>query len=134
MAMSKAAQEIEAFFERQRLHSAPAWRPEPGGMLVGTVVGRRMGQDNGFGEYPVIIYKTEDGNYVAFHAFHTLARDILKRIGVADGARHAIVYSGLVKKASPTEEEIKKGNDEYHSYYGEDLDKPDASTEEAFTL
>lgn len=125
--------ELEAFFARQELMTAPAWRPEPGETVIGEVVGLRMGADAGYGAYPVIVVRTETGT-VSIHAFHTLLRDGLREIGVKLGMRLAVTYKGVLEKNKQTDPE---NPDSYHMYFVADLEKLAAGTpaiEEGFTI
>lgn len=133
--------EIEAFFERKAIATAPAWMPKPGDILVGTIIGRRMQvsehrtADRPDGRYPVIIYQTENGPR-SVHAFHSVLCDALREIGVKDGARHAITYDGKAIKSDArdkAEDELEQ-TDSYHMYYAEDLDNTAKANEEDFTL
>ncbi len=86
---------------------APAWRPEPGGKLVGTVtdLSEREGYDGD--PYPILTVRTESGEY-AVHAFHTVLRNELARIRPQVGTELGIKYEG--KKATGN------GRGTYHSY------------------
>lgn len=117
----KMAAELEAYFAAKELNTAPAWRPEPGQSLFGTVTGFRMGRDNGYGEYPIVIVQTENGP-VSVHAFHTLMRDGFKSIRVRKGTRVAVTYDG-VRVTNDTADKPEKEQTTYHSYFVADLDK-----------
>lgn len=86
---------------------APAWRPEPGDRLIGIVVdvGTREGT---YGPYPVVTVESEeDGCDLAFHGFHSVARQELARLKVRVGDRIGLAYHGR---------RTSKGGDEYESY------------------
>jgi len=125
--------ELEAFFAAKDRDTAPAWRPDPGTTMAGEVQGFRMGglpaNAGGYGIYPIVIYKLDDGNVVSVHAFHTLLQDQLRELkgqGKAKrGARHFIYYDGVKEtNKSKRENEGKDANDKdrtkYHSYYVRD--------------
>ncbi len=66
---------------------APAWRPEPGGDLVGTVaeLGNRTHPD--WGSYPIVIVATADGE-LAWHAYGKVARQQLDDAAPSVGGPH----------------------------------------------
>jgi hypothetical protein len=126
-AATTPADDVEAFYERMALSSAPAWMPEPNSILEGVVTGIRLNENSEYGAYPVIVYKKDDGTFIAFHAFHTLARNMMRELQTAKGKRQRIAYLGVQTKNNPTEDEVKKGLDKYNLYYGENVGevKPD---------
>jgi hypothetical protein len=83
---------------------AEAWRPDPGDVLVGEVV--ELDEREGFAgvRYPVVTVRTDVGEYVAFHAFHTVARDELARWEPKIGERLGVAYHGLVEKGESSYE------------------------------
>lgn len=125
--LSPSARRIEEFMERKAVATAPAWRPNPGDIFIGTVVGRRMGEDKGWGEYPIVVYKNADGDgYTSVHAFHTMLREILADLGSEDGQTHMLSYDGeRIKNDSKEKEE--KDQETYHFYYGEDFNNPEGN-------
>ena len=74
---------------------AEAWKPEPGDKLIGTVVDLDE-RDSAYGDepYPIVTVETDDGNELAFHAFHTVARNELAKQRPAIGDRIGIAYHG----------------------------------------
>jgi hypothetical protein len=72
---------------------APAWRPQAGDTLTGEVVGigERVGYDDEV--YPIITVRTDDGE-LAFHAFHTVARNELAKARPAIGEVIGVKYAG----------------------------------------
>ena len=106
-----------SFDERVAFATAPAWRPETGDKLENVeVVKVRIG-DGDYGQYPIVVYKKADGSYVAFHAFHQIARERLAELKTTRGSRHNLVYLGrktgnAVKSDGTTTE--------YELYYIED--------------
>lgn len=120
--LSPEAAEIEAFMERMQRDTAPAWRPEPGTTIAATVEGFRIGRDTGYGEYPVVIYKLDNGQLISVHAFHTLLQDQLRELKGKKGTRQILYYGGKVKKNNASEEDRKTGRDEYHMYFVRNAD------------
>lgn len=104
---------LEAFFERAQLAQAPAWRPESGNVLSGPILGFRLGSTVEYGEYPVLVIKSDNGP-LAFHAFHGVVRERLRELQPKKGDLLTVQYSG---KKDRTEEEIAAGKKEYHMYY-----------------
>lgn len=56
----------------------------------------------GAGHYPLLRVKTETGEFVAVHAFHTVLANAIAREGVKAGDRIGIKYLGEVKAANGT--------------------------------
>lgn len=112
-----SADEIERFFAMKDRDTAPAWRPDPDTMMAGELQGFRIGPDNGYGTYPIMIYKLDNGQVISVHAFHTLLRESLKEMHPKKGDRHLIHYAGKQE----TNASIKKGDNSdrqyYHMYY-----------------
>ncbi len=129
-----AVNELEAFFARQELATAPAWRPEPGESLFGEIVGFRAGQGD-HGDYPIVIVRTEFGPR-AIHAFHTLMRDGFREINAKKGMRIGVTYKGVVVKndAADIPEEKREKTDTYHMYFVMDMDKLAEQPEEEVTF
>ncbi len=82
----------------------PAWRPQPGDKLVGTVIG--LGERAGaYGTYPIVTVRQDDGTELAFHAFHTVAQQQLAEVRPRLGEQIWVKYQG------------QRGADRtYHSY------------------
>ena len=93
---------------------AEAWKPEPGDKLIGTVVDLDE-RDSAYGDepYPIVTVQDDDGNELAFHAFHTVARNELAKQRPAIGDRIGIAYHG------------KKNGKNYESYRVI-VDRPDS--------
>lgn len=74
---------------------AAAWKPEPGDELIGKVVdlGQRTTE---WGTYPIVTVKPEDGPALAFHAYHTVAKDALAGAYPSIGCEIGIRYFGKV--------------------------------------
>jgi hypothetical protein len=128
--------EMDAFLQRKALNTAPAWMPEPGTVVAGTVAGLRMGNDNGWGVYPVVVYKLDDGSYVSVHAFHTLLRERLAELKTDIGVRQILSYDGKKSKNNATDEEREADRDKYHMYYVENASdtSSDSMVEENFSF
>jgi hypothetical protein len=127
---------LAQFETNKAINNAPAWRPDSDDndqpkTFMGEVIGLRMGGGDGkddYGFYPVIVYKLSDGSaaafgfpYLAFHAFHTLARQQLKDLGTTVGVKQIVSYDGLRRKNNATDEEIAKGMADYHVTYIENV-------------
>jgi hypothetical protein len=112
--------EIDAYFARMEQSKAAAWMPDSKQTIRGTVIGLNM-RDGGYGMYPVITYKKDDGEIINVHVFHQLLRDQLRELKTDIGSEQYITYLGKRKKNKPTEEEVKAGRDEYHDYYVENV-------------
>jgi len=74
---------------------AEAWRPEPGDKLVGRIIDIDE-RDSAYSEvpYPIVTVETDDGQEMAFHAFHTVARNELAKQRPVIGNRIGIAYHG----------------------------------------
>jgi len=85
---------------REELLRPPAagWRPNPGDVLIGEVV--ELGEREGFAgvRYPLVTVRTEAGEHVAVHGFHTVLRDELARAQPRVGDTLGVAYHGLVEK------------------------------------
>ncbi len=130
MAFKKATEdsknELEAYFARMELASAPAWRPEVDESIFGEIVGFRIGEpkDDKLKPYPIIVLRTDYG-VRALHAFHTLMRMGFEEIKATKGMRVAVTYKGIVVKSDAVNipEEEREKTDTYHHYFVADLDK-----------
>jgi hypothetical protein len=87
---------------------AEAWRPDPGDKLVGEIVelGARAGYNDEL--YPIVTVRQDDGVELAFHAFHTVARNELAKLHPQVGQRLAVRYEG--------EKQGADGRSKYHHY------------------
>jgi len=75
---------------------AEAWKPKPGDKLIGVVVDldeRASDYDDG-SPYPIVTVENDDGQELAFHAFHTVARNELGKQRPQIGDRIGIAYHG----------------------------------------
>jgi hypothetical protein len=91
--------------DRLEADFAPAWRPERGEKLVGEVVAisERTG---GYGSYPIVTLRRDDGGEVAIHAFHQVLAARLAEVQPKVGEHLGVKYEG----------EINGGERRYHSY------------------
>lgn len=108
-----AVASMESFFERAQLAQAPAWRPDVNDVLSGPILGFRLGSTTEYGEYPVLVIKSENGP-LAFHCFHSLVRERLRELQPKKGDVIIVLYGG---KREVTPEEEAAGKKEYHRYY-----------------
>jgi hypothetical protein len=71
-----------------------AWRPDPGDVLIGTVVD--VDERSGFAgvAYPIVTVRTDLGDDFVFHAFHTVAKGELARLEPRAGETIGIAYHG----------------------------------------
>jgi hypothetical protein len=99
---------MESIEENLGREYAEAWRPNPGDMLVGEVVGLSS-RDGGFGEYPIVVVRQGPTveTELAFHAIHAVAQHELAAQKPQIGERVAIKYLGRREAAS---------GKPYHSY------------------
>jgi hypothetical protein len=72
---------------------AQAWRPAPGDKLVGEITDLSV-FDAGYGDYPVVTVRTDDGTERSFHALHEVAQSELARVRPAVGDRIGVRYDG----------------------------------------
>lgn len=89
---------------------APAWRPEPGGDLVGTVAGLSNRTHPDWGAYPIVTVATADGE-LAWHAYGAVARQQLDDAAPSVGDLIAVRYEG--KREASTGAFAGKG---YHAW------------------
>jgi hypothetical protein len=94
---------------------APAWRPEPGGMLIGVVTALSE-REGAYGVYPIVTVRQDDGTD---HAFHDVARAKLARAKPKVGERIGIKYLGKRDRQS---------GQPYHDYKVE-VDRPDGDVD-----
>jgi hypothetical protein len=73
---------------------APAWRPDPGAVVDGTVTEITTYDGGNFGPYPIVTLRLDDGAEFAVHCFHTVLRRELERLDVQVGEHVAILYVG----------------------------------------
>lgn len=79
-----------------RINGARAWRPAKDRtsdeMLSGTLVAiTRRGDDGEYGAYPCLVIDTGEPSFRAFHAFHTVAQQELKKLKPTPGESITIV-------------------------------------------
>jgi hypothetical protein len=86
---------------------APAWRPAVDDKLTGEVVALSE-RDGGYGTYPIITLKRDDGDELAVHAMHTVLSAQLAELRPKVGDRIAIKYLGKIAN--------KAGTGSYHGY------------------
>lgn len=96
--------------------NAPSWRPEANTTLTAHLcMVRRGGETSEYGVYPILVFKRADkfpfpvdGEYVAFHAFHSVARDQIAalRPNPADMPLMTIHYVGRVRFGKTVLDEV----------------------------
>ena len=79
-----------------RINGARAWKPAKDRtadeMLTGTVVAiTRRGEGGEYGVYPCVVVDTGAETFTAFHAFHTVAKEQLKKLKPSAGESICIV-------------------------------------------
>jgi hypothetical protein len=122
--LSKEAQELEDYFERMNVRTAPGWRPDPGTTERATVIGLAL-REGEYGKtpeeriYPVITYKRKDGSTFAVHAFHQVLRERLAELKTDIGVEQYITYIG--PKMGPDEKDPSKEEVKYHMYDAENV-------------
>src|SRR5205085_256955 len=84
---------------------APAWKPEPGEKLVGEIVSISE-REGGFGRYPIVTLRSDDGAEIAVHAFRTVLASKLAEVRPKVGERLGVKYEG----------EVAGAERRYHSY------------------
>lgn len=81
---------------------AQGWRPSPGDKVSGQIVDIAA-TDGGYGVYPIVTLRSEDGGEVAVHAFHTVLRRELARRRPVVGDELEITYLGKQQGKSGTQ-------------------------------
>lgn len=108
--------------ERIAISTAPGWRPkvsEEKRIENATVIGLRMHIDPEFGNSPVVIYRKQDGGYIAVYAFHTVLRERLAELKTEVGSVQNLVYLGT--QESNTRKDSNGDPQKYESYYVENV-------------
>lgn len=81
------------------IKTAPAWRPEAGDTITGTVC-KILRMSTQYGDYPKVVLQdtAADGsvNYLAWHAMHQTALDALKKAKPAPGDTITVHYGGRI--------------------------------------
>lgn len=105
--------------ERIAVSTAPGWRPENAGDKLEkvTVIGLRMHHDEEYGNSPVIVYRQQDGSFIAVYAFHTVLRERLAELNTQIGSVQTLVYLGA--QTSNTRLDSNGNPQRYESYYVE---------------
>src|SRR5438105_4409765 len=91
--------------EQQR---AEAWVPGTNDELIGRIVSISTRTSGGYDPYPIYTVKPEDGDALAFHAYHTVAQNLLNEVEPRVGDEIGIRYLGKVTPDG--------GGNPYHSY------------------
>lgn len=116
-AIDKVIEQMEeqdrAYQERRAVRKAAAWMPEEGATVRATVIGLEM-RGSDFGEYPCVIYRKNDGEVFAVHAFHTILRERLAELKTKIGVEQYITYEG--QKTSRKRVDSNGNPQIYHDY------------------
>lgn len=114
---------------------AKAWQPVPGGKIVGETVAisERVG---GYGRYPIVTLRQEDGEERAIHAFHEVLQNELARIAPKIGDTIGIKYGGKdAEKGYHRYRVVREGDDGEGAFdwnpYGDDGDDSDDDSSES---
>ncbi len=83
----------------QPVETVEAWRPEPNQELIGTIVKINV-RETDQGAYPIYTIREPDGEVLAFHAFHKVARGQLEEAEPHPGDEIGIRYLGQKKSAN----------------------------------
>jgi hypothetical protein len=84
---------------------AEGWKPEAGDYLEGEII-EISKRDGGYGDYPIITVRQDDGNELAWHASPTIAKAQVADKQPNVGDRIGILYKGkLPKKSDPKVEQ-----------------------------
>ncbi len=78
---------LESDDEQQQAHEVHRFDP-------------RQDKENEYGTYPLLRIKTDQGEFIAVHAFHTVLKNAIAREGVKAGDRIGIEFLGEVKGAN----------------------------------
>lgn len=117
---AKETTELEAYMARMEFATAPAWRPEPGQTLMGTVAGFGEGipSDPKLSKYNIVYVKTPNQGMFALHCFHTLLNEGFKNINVAKGMRVGVTFvDHRMKNDSIGKPEKDLEATDYYYYY-----------------
>lgn len=125
------AKTLTDFERRAQIANAPAWRPNEGDILSGTVIGVRIGSTGEYADYPVMVLDTEEG-FRAFHIFHGVARERMSELKPVKGDQLTVQYLGQQTANKPIVRNGKEEDNVYHSYYIEKAGIEDAGLKEEF--
>ena len=85
----------------------PAWRPEPGGTLIGALI-RLDTASTEYGRHPIVVLKTREGTEMAVWLLHHVLLEQFRRARPAVGEVIGIKYVGQRKS--------EDGDRTYHDY------------------
>lgn len=93
--------------------AAEGWRPTAGDILKGEVTATDV-RHGDYEPYPIITVRQDDGVSLAFHAFHTVAKNQIAELDVQAGDRIGVLYRGKTQtrdgKGSYENYSIRKSN------------------------
>ena len=121
---------------QEDFEQAPGWRPNKGERLTG-VISRRDIMENKWGKYTILTlavsnegdYRVnvdsaldegmlrpfDEGDFIAWHAFHTVARNALNELRPAMGVEIEVTYLGQ-KRIKGKPKESTDPRDYYHAW------------------
>lgn len=82
----------DELLDRLEVEATP-WKPKAGDSVVGELVSAER-RTSDYGSYPMLTMKTDNGEYVAVHCFHTVLKRELARLRPESGSRLGIKYLG----------------------------------------
>jgi hypothetical protein len=121
---------------QEDFEQAPGWRPNKGERLTG-VLSRRDIMENKWGKYAILTFAVsnrgdyrvntdsnasegealpfEEGDFLAWHAFHTVARNALQELRPQMGKEYEVTYLGQ-KRIKGKPKDSTDPRDYYHAW------------------
>jgi hypothetical protein len=93
--------------------SAPAWRPESGDLITGSIVGFRSYEHPEYGKSPVVVLDTKDG-FRSVYLIHQTLLTNLTELAPQAGETITIAYQGKVE--SNKRKRTDGSPQDYHAY------------------
>lgn len=78
--------------ERLDMH-AEAWQPDPGDKLIGEVIDVDT-RETEYGVYPIVTVRTDEGDELAIHGYHTVLKREFSKARPGVGERIGVKYLG----------------------------------------
>jgi hypothetical protein len=101
---------------------APAWKPNPGDIILGKIVRLAWNEGGKWGRYPILTLQLEDGSYVAIHGASHALKEQMMELRPKLGETAAFRDNGR---------KMGKNNREYYSYTMQ-IDRPEDEPEAEF--